>query len=605
MRALVGYIFVVIAVTAAGGIEALGRIQVVARVDTSKDIYVGESFICNIIIDGENKAGEVDITPLREYNPRSAGNRDVSQTSWTFVNGKTSQKVVKRYVMGYSLTAEKAGKIRIPSLTVTIDGTAYKTNSVEVNILEPGTTDKLDLEVKLSEQRCYVGQAIIMTVNFYVSAEVGDFQMNVPVFEREELFYFENPDITDPGARQYRLSAAMKEPVYVSQSRVVRNQRNATLLSFRKVLTPKRAGEIEIGAVSVSADVAVERSRGFFGFQPRYKRFMVSSAPVKLTVLRLPAGEAPEQFYGLVGRYTISASAAPTKVNVGDPITLTIKIGGGRYLKPVQWPALEQISELAANFRIPPQKASPALERGFKVFTQTIRANNDEVTVIPPIPLAFFDPDKGKYVTAKTEPIELEVAPTEVLTGADMVGSDFAPVNKEVEAIKKGLSANYEGYDVLANHGFSPLAAVLSPGYAVIWGLPLAGFLASCIIRLARHTSPERVAMKRRRSAGGRAVKELKKVGAAETGRRDDMLAAVMKQYVGERFDRSAGSLTAEDCREVIVAEVGDVEIGDRYRDIIDRCEARRYASVEADVDAAQVREVVALVRSIEKKSKK
>ena len=63
---------------------------------------------------------------------------------------------------------------------------------------------------------------------------------------------------------------------------------------------------------------------------------MVSSQPLKLTVLPLPEEGKPSGFYGLVGQYTISASATPTKVNVGDPITLTVKVGGGKYLKPVQ-----------------------------------------------------------------------------------------------------------------------------------------------------------------------------------------------------------------------------------------------------------------------------
>ena len=77
---------------------------------------------------------------------------------------------------------------------------------------------------------------------------------------------------------------------------------------------------------------------------------MARSRPLKLTVLSVPEQGKPAGFYGLVGRYTISAAAAPTKVNVGDPITLTIKIGGSKYLKPVQWPELEGLEELTGNF---------------------------------------------------------------------------------------------------------------------------------------------------------------------------------------------------------------------------------------------------------------
>ena len=49
----------------------------------------------------------------------------------------------------------------------------------------------------------------------------------------------------------------------------------------------------------------------------------------------------------------------------------------------------------------------------------------------------------------------------------------------------------------------------------------------------------------------------------------------------------------------------GEALIPEMYRDIIAKCEVSRYASVEGEVDADQVDEVVNLIRSIEKKSKK
>jgi hypothetical protein len=95
-----------------------------------------------------------------------------------------------------------------------------------------------------------------------------------------------------------------------------------------------------------------------------------------LEINDLPQTDKPDTFYGLVGSYTITANAAPTQVNVGDPITLKIKIGGSQYLKPVQWPSLEQIPEIASSFKIPSEYADGEIEDGAKLFTQTIRANN-------------------------------------------------------------------------------------------------------------------------------------------------------------------------------------------------------------------------------------
>jgi hypothetical protein len=590
------------------------QVRVFAQVDKSADIYVGEKFGYHIIIDGENKPGQVDLTPLAGYNPQSAGNRDVSQTSISIINGKTTQNITKQYVMSYSLTSNQTGRIQLPPVTVTLDGKNYQTNPVEVNILKPDTTDQLDLEVTLSEQQCYVGQPIIMTIKFYISTDIGDFQFNIPAFTND-AFYLEEPDISHQQAKEYDLGNGTT--VFVSQYRTTHNGKDSILLSFSKVLIPRYSGEIEISPTSVSADVVVGRARsrdpfaddsffgGFFGSQKEYKRFMVGSLPLKLKVMPLPEEGKPVGFYGLVGQYTITASATPTKVNVGDPITLTIKIGGGKYLKPVQWPALEHLSELAQNFKVPSEKAAPTIENGCKVFTQTIRANNDKVVEIPPIPLVYFDAGKGVYAVAKTEPIKLEVSPSKILTNADLEGGDFTPVNKEVEAIKKGLSANYEDLDALTNQTFSPLSAAVSTGYAAIWACPLALVIISAMIKLFTHTTAEKLAARRKQSAAKKAISQLKRISSADAQHRHELLASVMKQYVGNRFDKTAGSLTGEDCREVIVAATQDSHTADRYKEIISNCEAARYASLETNIDSTQIQEVVKLVQTIEKKCRR
>jgi hypothetical protein len=611
------HIIPVFAVTVLLAAGVSGQVQVSAQVDSGRDIYVGEGFNFYIVIQGSENAGQVDLQPLQEYNPQSAGNR--KQSSINIINNKTTQSVTT--IMTYILTANQAGRLQLPSLTVEVDGKTYRTNPVAVNVIKPGTTDQLDLEVTLSQQQCYVGQPVIMTIKFYISADIGDFQFNIPAFNSDD-FYIEDPDVSDPQAKLYRLNTGTT--AMISQYRTVHNSKESILLSFSKVLIPKRSGKIAIEPSSVSAAVAVGRSRSrdpfdsFFGGQTQYRRFMVNSEPLELGVLPLPEQDKPAQFYGLVGQYTISASATPTKVNVGDPITLTVKIGGGKYLKPVQWPALEQVTALAANFKIPSQKASPTIDNGFKVFTQTLRANNDQVTEIPPIPLAYFDAEQGKYVTAQTEPIKLEVAPTKILTNADLEGSNSAPINREIEAIKKGLSANYEDIETLNDMSFSPLAALASPGYAAIWAVPLLGLVSSFLVKLLSHTSPEKAAARRRRQACGKALGQLKSVQRSAFGvlRKEsqgqrstqhsersthEQLVSIMKQYIGEKFDKTAGSLTPDDCFDAIIAATQDSQSAEEYRAIIAGFEAGRYAPMEIKIDSDKIRQVSELIRGIEK----
>ena len=579
---------------------AAAEVNVSAQVNTQEEIYAGDIFNYHIIIEGDNRPGDVDISPLAQYEPRRAGNKDYSQTSVRIINGKTTRTVKKQFVMSYSLTALGAGQIQLPSVSVTVDGRDYKTEPITVNVVRPGTTDNLELQVSLSKRRCFAGEPILLTVKFYISVEIGDFQFNIPALNRDD-FYVEDSDKPNPQSKQYQLRNGVA--VNLSQYRLTYKDRESILLSFSKIIIPKNPGRCEFGPSSVLTDVVVgQGQRSFFGRDRKYKRFMVSSEPLVLEVEPLPLEAEPGDFYGLVGNYKIWATAEPRKVNMGDPITLTISIGGSDYLKAVAWPRLEAIPEMVENFKIPSERSSPTIEDGVKIFTQTIRPIKNDVKVIPSIPLAVFDVDKGRYVIEKTEPIELEVVPTKLLTASDMQGKNFVPISREVEAIRSGLSANVDGPDALRNQKFSVIGAITAPGYLAIWALPLAVLITSALTKIMTHTTPEKQAAKRKRGACRKAVAIIRKTHSAQAIKKNELLVSAMREYAGDRFDRNAGALTADDCYELILAATKDERSAQKYREIIGDCQVIQYASTKTEIGAEQIKETVGLIRKIEKK---
>ena len=182
-----------------------------------------------------------------------------------------------------------------------------------------------------------------------------------------------------------------------------------------------------------------------------------------------------------------------------------------------------------------------------------------------------------------------------------MEGADFAPVNREVEAIRKGLSANYECLDSLKDMSFSPVAALASPGYAALWATPLVGLVASLLIKLLTHTSPEKVAAKRQRQACSKALGQLKRIAATNTKQQNELLVSIMQQFIGDRFDKTARSLTPDDCYDAIIDATEDTRRADKFRQTMKEFEAGRYASIETDLNPERVKEVIRLVRDIEK----
>lgn len=598
MRHPAGYVLVGMVVLLACSASSPAATRVYAKVDSDTATYPGQMFTYSVVVEGGSRPSKIDVSAIAKFNPRRTGDTNMTQ----MINGQTSIQ----YAQNYVITAGDAGTMVLPSVTVVVDGQTYTTNPVELTVSKPGTTDRMTLEFSVSPTRGYVGQPLVMTVRWVVTAQVQDAGFIVPAFKTDDFYIEDAPHA--PGSQPSQQVAIHDVPVTVTEDRQVIKGMQAALISFSKVLIPKRPGKIVLDPVSVSVNMAVGRVRTDNPFEPyqlKFERVSVKSEPVELNIQAMPDAGKPAEFYGLVGHYTISASATPAKVNVGDPITLTIRIGGSPYLKPVQWPELEKMPGLGDKFKIPSEKASPAIENGEKVFTQTVRATRDSVTEIPAIPLAYFDPNTGSYAVARTKPIPLEVAPTKMLTNADVQGTAGGPVSRQIEAMKEGFAANYYGPDALTNQSFSVLSMASSPSFAILWSLPLLAFATSVVYKLSTRTSPESVAAKRRRQACNVAVRQLKAIASADPKDAHDLLISAMKGYLGDRFDRTAGSLTADECRDIVAHATGDGRIADQFRLKVSEGEAARYASIYSRVDSAQIEEAIQLIRSVEEKSKR
>jgi hypothetical protein len=577
-----------------GVATAAQAVQVSAQA-ASQSIYKGDAVEFYIVIDGADAEGQVDTSPWKDLSPAYGGGRNTSQTAVTIINGQRTDRSTKQFVMVYTLTPKTVGEVTIPPVTVKVSGQEYQTNPVTVRVLESEKTDKMRLEMELSDEKCYVGQPVLLKVKWYLYAELSDYRLTVPVLLSDDFDIADAETAEQPSGKQVQLTAS-GQTVLGTQSTLV----SGGLVSFVKLIIPKKAGELAIEPVTAAANLVVGTTQSFFGPQNTYKRFAASSEAKKLTVTPLPTEGQPKEFYGLVGRYGITAQAKPTKVNVGEPITLTVKITG-RNLKEARAPELTDVAGFAESFRLPKEQAAPKLTDDGKEFTQTIRATSEKVKEIPAIPLVYFDAAKGQYVTVHTEPITLTVEKTNVLTSTDVEGtSDTGISGRAVEAAKAGISANYNGADALTDEGFTVRAAIVSPGFMAMWALPLAVLVVSLGAKAACSTSPEKEARKRRRNALTRATSMLKRAGKEN---RYEAVAAAMRQYVGQRFDRVAGSLTADDCRDVIIAATGEQEAAKQFRAIIERCEAGRYAGGAGELPSDK--EIIELIRKVERKAGK
>jgi len=603
----IGFLVVVLGVCGSSMVQA-ETIEVSAQVQ--QEIYLGEPFRYQIHIDGYEQPGTVDTSVLGEWAPRSMGGQNVSQRSITIINGRRSEKKIKRYIMAYQLTAPKAGTMVIPALTVEIEGRFYKTNPVGINVLKPLTSDKLGLEMILSQNKCFIGQPVTLTINWYIGVNVGDFHLSVPALLDSENFIIDDVQMPTKSKNELLQIDLAGGPVTAIKKRGTYKGNNCIVVSFSKILIPRRVGRIDLAAPNITCNVEVSgrRSRrdlwdSFFRSDRQYRRYSSQGQTKVLTVKALPDKGRPNDFTGLVGRYWINATASPTKVNVGDPITLTVSIGGELF-KHLEMPDLGGLPGVSENFKIPSDQATPKITATEKVFTQTIRATNSEVSEIPAIPLSYFNVDKAQYVTVYSKAIPLDVAETKIVKASEGLGGQIAARSSEIKAVQKGIAANYEGPELLIDEAFMPLAALTKPAYLVLWAAPILIFMVSLVVRLVGANDPVRQKMRQQTGAYRQATKWLRHISGQKPNAKEQ-IADVMRQYVGDRFDRTPQSLTSHDCKDILSENCRNTQEVEQFYKLLETCEQSRFAGGTADSEKINTAEIAEIIRKLDRNIKK
>jgi hypothetical protein len=269
---------------------------------------------------------------------------------------------------------------------------------------------------------------------------------------------------------------------------------------------------------------------------------------------------------------------------VGDPITLTVRISGPRYLENVELPALGNQAALSRDFKVPAERAAGALQGAAKVYTQTIRPKHSEVTQIPPIELSYFDPDTGSYSTTRTDAIPLAVRNTRVITAVDAegLGGGSGP-QTQIESREGGIAYNYEGLDALENQSAGPAAWLRSPLWILsVAGPPLTYFVLLGFTAFARRREdPGRQRARRAfRDLSERLEGLRSNDGRASTFHAE--LLQALRQYLGSRLDLPPGALTFQEVERRLREKNIDEGLLQDLRGLFERCEAGRYGGTTA-----------------------
>lgn len=126
-------------------------------------------------------------------------------------------------------------------------------------------------------------------------------------------------------------------------------------------------------------------------------------------------------------------------------------------------------------------------------------------------------------------------------------------------------------------------------------------FASAVVVRLVGRNDPVKQKARRKAGALAAAKRRVKRVGR---GSKDEDAAAVgeaLRGYVADKFDRTAQSLTAKDCEELLTKSgVGD-DTAARFGQLLQRCESSRFAGSAGAKETLRAGDVLAVLKETER----
>jgi hypothetical protein len=369
-----------------------------------------------------------------------------------------------------------------------------------------------------------------------------------------------------------------------------------TVLPYYFALTPVKSGELDLGPIDGSV---VLNPPGFFGGYGAQQAVLTMEA-VKLRVSPLPREGVPADFSGAVGSYTLTATAGPTNVAVGDPITIKIQISGAGHLDSLKLPEHSEWRE----FKTYPPTSKTELSgqfgiEGTKTFEQIVIPQNADIKTLPPFSFSYFDPEQKAYRTLSQRAIPLLVRPggsqpAPTIAGGSSSRNDAQPVARDIVPIKQRMGA-------IA----TPAPALIRrPWFLAAQSIPLLAFLGAVAWRRRGESLASNPRLRRKRAVAQivrEGVNDLRSQAAANDS--DAFFATVfrlLQEQLGERLDVPAASITEAVIDERLRPRGVQESTLTALHELFQTCNLARYAPVQSSQElAAIIPKVESTLRSL------
>ena len=359
-------------------------------------------------------------------------------------------------------------------------------------------------------------------------------------------------------------------------------------------LTAVKAGAMTLGPYTATVTLDVPTSRGQdpfdgFGFFRRADRKQVALATdaEQVQLLPLPRENAPADFNGAVGQYTLSFTAGPTNLAVGDPITVKIQIAGRGSLDSLTLPNQAAWSQF--NTYPPTSKVETSDKlglQGTKTFEQIVVPQNADVQALPPVSFSYFDPEQKAYRTLTHPGIPLMIRPAGSTAAPTFVAN--ARRAQENSTMTQDIVPNKQRLGTVAQIG-APL--IQQSWFLALQGVPVLAFISALIWRKRTDQLANNPRLRRRRRVAQVVREGLTDLqGLAAANKSDEFFATLfrlLQEQLGERLDLPASAITEAVIDERLRPRQVPGSTLERLQELFQACNLARYAPVQSSQELA------------------
>ncbi len=389
----------------------------VTAVLTSSETVLGRPVELQIKITGSPGAKPPDVIAVDGLDIRYSGQSQM-------IEGRNLQFSYS-FVYSYTIMPERTGTFRIPPQKIQAGSNSLRTPELTLNVADSTARrpDSARGGERIDERRLVFAEIVIPKNSVYVG-EIVPAEIRLCFNGQARANLTDWPQISGQGFTAQKLTKPQESLENIGGQ-------SYNVLTFKTAVAAARTGPLEIGPVKAKAVIAVPRrssGRGRspfdifnmddpfadpffanpFGGLTEKREIDIESKPATLEVKPLPKN-APADFSGAVGVFTMEIDAKPKSVQVGDPITVTARISGRGNFAQMTAPSLE---DERGWHKYPPSSAFKQDDdvgiSGEKTF-ETVLTPNEQKTNVPRLIFSYFDPLKEKYVSLHSDALSVRI----------------------------------------------------------------------------------------------------------------------------------------------------------------------------------------------------